>query len=182
MTPKQTGGAPPVIDPDNAVPPSLDRSRIQSEHCAATHRLLARLKALKRSQETQTPRAYARRYVREQESLILGLLNAGVGTEEILADITLGFPSIPMADFRHAVAQLRDWHCKQIGVTSIGTASSLYNLGGSDPWSLSAESSRGEVTATQPESRRNIPAEVPPPRTLCHWSGGSCLLLAPART
>ncbi len=73
MAPKHLRGAPHVIDPGAAVPPALDLSRRQSEHRAANHRLLARLKALERSQKTQTPRAYARRYGREQESLILGL-------------------------------------------------------------------------------------------------------------
>jgi hypothetical protein len=66
-------------------------------------------------QGARTPRAYAYRYVREQESLILGLLNAGVGTDEILAHLALTFPSIPTADFRHAIAHLRDRRRKQIG-------------------------------------------------------------------
>ena len=110
MTPKQSRDVPRLINPDAAVPPALDPPRRQSEHRAATGRLLARLKALERSQETQTPRAYARRYVREQESLVLGLLNAGVRTEEILTDLALAFLSIPTADFRHVLAQLRDRH------------------------------------------------------------------------
>ncbi len=108
MNPKQSRGAPRLINPDAAVPPALDPPRRQSEHRAATGRLLARLRVLERSQETQTPRAYACRYVRERESLILGLLNAGVRTEEILTDLALAFLSIPTADFRHALAQLRD--------------------------------------------------------------------------
>ena len=105
MAPKHLRGAPHIIDPGAAVPPAPDLSRRQSEHRAANHRLLARLKALERSEKTQTPRAYVRRYGREQESLILGLLNAGVGTEEILADLALTFPSIPTVDFRHALSR-----------------------------------------------------------------------------
>ncbi len=44
---------------------------MQTERRAATDRLLARLKALDTTEGAQTPRAYAQRYVREQESLIL---------------------------------------------------------------------------------------------------------------
>ncbi len=125
MTPKQSRGAPRLINPDAAVPPALGPSRRQSEHRAATGRLLARLKALERPQETQTPRAYARRYVREQESLILGLLNVGVGIEEILADLARTFPSIPTADIRHALAQLRDRRRKHLAArTSAGEGAS----------------------------------------------------------
>ena len=104
-----------VVDSEGAL--SMDQSKMQSERRAATDRLLARLKALDRK-AVQTPRAYAQRYVREQESLILGLLNAGVGTGEILTELALAFPSIPGADFRHAIAQLRDRRRKQIGATA----------------------------------------------------------------
>jgi hypothetical protein len=88
---------------DGAASPFLDQSRLQSERRAATDRLLARLKALDRTHAAQTPRAYAQRYVRQQEALILGLLNAGVGTEEILTDLALAFSSIPTAEFLHAI-------------------------------------------------------------------------------
>ncbi len=125
MTPKQPRAAPRLVNPDAAVPPALDPSRRQSAHRAATSRLRARLKALERSQETQTPRAYARRYVREQESLIFGLLNAGVGTEEILADLVLTFPSIPAADFRHALAQLRDRRRKRLAARAENSFTSI---------------------------------------------------------
>jgi hypothetical protein len=90
---------------------------LQTERRAATDRLLARLKALDGRHIAQTPRAYAQRYVRQQEALILGLLNAGVGTEEILTDLALAFSSIPTAEFRHAIAQLRDRQRKQIGAS-----------------------------------------------------------------
>ena len=107
-----------AVDSDGAVSPPLDQSRMQTERRAATHRLLARLKSLGAAQAAETPRAHAHRYVREQESLILGLLNAGVGTEEILTDLALTFPSIPTADFRHAIAQLRDRRRKYIGASA----------------------------------------------------------------
>ena len=70
---------------------SLDRSKIQVERRVATERLLARLKAIDATQEAQTPRAYASRYIREQEPVILRLLDAGVGTDEILADLAMSF-------------------------------------------------------------------------------------------
>jgi hypothetical protein len=110
-----------VVDLDGATPPPLDQSRMQTERRAATDRLLARLKALEGAQGAQTPRTYARRYVREQESLILGLLNAGVATDEILADLALTLPSIPTADFRQAIAQLRDRRRKQVGPSATAT-------------------------------------------------------------
>ena len=110
------------VDPDGAVSPPLDQSRMQTERRAATHRLLARLKSLGATQADETPRAHAHRYVREQESLILGLLNSGVGTEEILTDLALTFPSIPTADFRHAIAQLRDRRRKYIGASATTAA------------------------------------------------------------
>jgi hypothetical protein len=103
---------------DGAASPLLDQSRLQSERRAATDRLLTRLKALDGTRAAQTPRAYAQRYVRQQEALILGLLHAGVGTEEILTDLTLAFSSIPTAEFRHAIAQLRDRQRKQIGASA----------------------------------------------------------------
>ena len=110
-------GGSPVVDSDGASQPLLDPSRLQTERRAATDRLLARLKALDGRHIAQTPRAYAQRYVRQQEALILGLLNAGVGTEEILTDLALAFSSIPTAEFRHAIAQLRDRQRKQIGAS-----------------------------------------------------------------
>jgi hypothetical protein len=103
---------------EGAASPLLDQSRLQSERRAATDRLLARLKALDRTHAAQTPRAHAQRYVRQQEALILGLLNAGVGTEEILTDLALAFSSIPTAEFRHAIAQLRDRQRKQISASA----------------------------------------------------------------
>ena len=111
-----------VVDTDTALLPPLDLSRMQIERRAATHRLLARLKVVGGAQGAQTPRACAHRYVREQESLILGLLNAGVGIDEILADLALTFPSIPTADFRHAIAQLRDRRRKSIGASATAAA------------------------------------------------------------
>jgi hypothetical protein len=110
-------GGSPVGDSDGDLSPLLDPSRLQTERRAATNRLLARLKALDGTHTAQTPRAYAQRYVRQQEALILGLLNAGVGTEEILTDLALAFSSIPTAEFRHAIAQLRDRQRKQIGAS-----------------------------------------------------------------
>jgi len=91
----------------------LDPSKMQTERRSATHRLLSRLKALDGDAVAETPRAYAQRYIREQESVILGLLNAGVAAEEILADLALSFASIPATDLRHALTQLRDRRRKQ---------------------------------------------------------------------
>ncbi|MGB6450330.1 MAG: hypothetical protein WBE92_06230 [Steroidobacteraceae bacterium] len=106
-----------AADSDGALSPSLDQSRMQAQRRAATDRLLARLKALDGTHAAQTPRAYAQRYVRQQEALILGLLNAWVGTEEILTDLAPALSSIPTAEFRHAIAQLRDRQRKQIGAS-----------------------------------------------------------------
>jgi hypothetical protein len=75
---EQPSGEKAAIDPDGALPPLLDQSRTQTERRAATHRLLARLKSLGAAQGAETPRADAHRYVREQESLILGLLTGAV--------------------------------------------------------------------------------------------------------
>ena len=83
---------------------SLDHSKIQAERRVATERLLARLKAIDATQDAQTPRAYASRYIREQEPVILRLLDVGVGTDEILSDLAMSFPSIPKTDLRHAIA------------------------------------------------------------------------------
>ena len=96
----------------------LDHSTIQAERRVATERLLARLKAIDATQDAQTPRAYASRYIREQEPVILRLLNAGIGVDEILADLAMSFPSIPKADLRHAIAQLRDRRRKQTGTST----------------------------------------------------------------
>ena len=96
----------------------LDHSKIQAERRVATERLLARLKAIDATQDAQTPRAYASRYIREQEPVILRLLGAGVGTDEILSDLAMSFPSIPKADLSHAIAQLRDRRRKQTGTST----------------------------------------------------------------
>ena len=103
-----------------AKPPALplDHSKIQAERRVATERLLARLKAIDATQDAQTPRAYASRYIREQEPVILRLLDAGVGTDEILTDLAMSFPSIPKTDLRHAIAQLRDRRRKQTGTST----------------------------------------------------------------
>jgi len=53
-------------------------------------------------------RAYASGYVRKREPLNLQLLEAGVGIEEILANLDLSFPSISRAALRHAIGQLQD--------------------------------------------------------------------------
>lgn len=45
----------------------------------------------------------ARAYVRKQEPLNLRLLEAGVGIEEILANLAVSFPSISRAALRHAI-------------------------------------------------------------------------------
>ena len=114
----------------------LDHSKIQAERRVATERLLARLKAIDATQDAQTPRAYASRYIREQEPVILRLLDAGVGTDEILSDLAMSFPSIPKTDLRHAIAQLRDRRRKQTGqsTTTSGRAHGLTPpLASSDP-------------------------------------------------
>ena len=105
-------------DPAKAPTLPLDHSKIQAERRVATERLLARLKAIDATQDAQTPRAYASRYIREQEPAILRLLDAGVGTDELLSDLAMSFPSIPKIDLRHAVAQLRDRRRKQTGTTT----------------------------------------------------------------
>jgi len=96
----------------------FDRSRVWAEREVATLRLLARLKAIDSTKEAQSSRVYASRYIREQEPLILRLLDAGVGIEEIIADLAISFPSIPKADLRYAIAQLRDRRRKQIGASA----------------------------------------------------------------
>jgi len=55
----------------------LDHSKIQAERRVATERLLARLKAVDVTQEARAPRAYASRYIPEQEPVVLRLLDAG---------------------------------------------------------------------------------------------------------
>jgi hypothetical protein len=143
-----------TVDPDGAVPPTLDQSRMQTERRAATHRLLARLKSLGAAQGAETPRAHAHRYVREQESLILGLLNAGVGTEEILTDLALTFPSIPTADFRHAIAQLRDRRRKYMGTSTTvaaGPPASTPASGSPDEPAASAADRAPAATDQRPE-------------------------------
>ncbi len=114
-------------DPAKAPALPLDHSKIQAERRVATERLLARLKAIDATQDAQTPRAYASRYIREQEPVILRLLDVGVGTDEILADLAMSFPSIPRADLRHAIAQLRDRRRKQTdpSTTTSGQAHGL---------------------------------------------------------
>jgi hypothetical protein len=81
---------------DERAPPAstrtFDRSRVHAERQVATPRLLARLKAIDSTLDVQTARAYASRYIREQEPLILRLLDAGVGVEEVLADLAISFP------------------------------------------------------------------------------------------
>ena len=79
---------------------------MHAERQVATLRLLARLKAIDSTLDVQTARAYASRYIREQEPLILRLLDAGVGVEEVLADLAISFPSISKSDLRYAIAQL----------------------------------------------------------------------------
>ena len=108
-------------DPAKAPALPLDHSKIQAERRVATERLLARLKAIDATQDAQTPRAYASRYIREQEPVILRLLDAGVGADEILADLAMSSPSIPKIDLRHAIAQLRDRRRKQTGTSTITT-------------------------------------------------------------
>lgn len=122
MDKEHSHGGSAIGDSGGTSSPPLDPSRLQVERRAATDRLLARLKALDRPHATQTPRAYAQRYVRQQEALILGLLNAGVGTEEILTDLALAFASIPTAEFRHAIAQLRDRQRKQVSANPATSA------------------------------------------------------------
>lgn len=109
-------------DRADTAPPRFDPSTIHAERKIATDRLLARLKVIEVKQDAQTLRAYASRYVREQEPVILRLLHAGVGTEEILADLAISFQSIPKADLRYAIAQLRDRRRKQLGSTATGSA------------------------------------------------------------
>lgn len=150
MAREQPRGEKAAVDPDGVLPPLLDQSRMQTERRAATHRLLARLKSLGAPQGAETPRAHAHRYVREQESLILGLLNAGVGTDEILTDLALTFPSIPTADFRHAIAQLRDRRRKFIGASATTAAG--------PPASTQASGSSGEP-AVSPAATDQRPEE-----------------------
>ena len=52
-------------DPAKTPPLPFDRPALQTERRVATERLLARLKAIDATQEAQTPRAYAGRYIRE---------------------------------------------------------------------------------------------------------------------
>lgn len=148
-------GGNPVGDSDGASSPLLDLSRLQTERRAATDRLLARLKALDGTRAAQTPRAYAQRYVRQQEALILGLLNAGVGTEEILTDLALAFSSIRTAEFRHAIAQLRDRQRKQIGASPATTSA---RTGSAPPPRTSSEAPPGS-TASAPSAPDRRPDE-----------------------
>ena len=108
----------------------LDQSKIQTERRAATDRLLSRLQSIDRSHKAPSARAYAHLYVREQEALILQLLDAGVAAGEILADLVMTFPSIPREDLRHAIWQLRDRHRKQrpIGAASARRVPTVVNL------------------------------------------------------
>lgn len=156
MDRKQPNGERAAVDPDRAVSPPLDQSRMQTERRAATHRLLARFKALGAAQGAETPRAHAYRYVREQESLILGLLNAGVGTEEILTDLALTFPSIPTVDFRHAIAQLRDRRRKSIGASATAAAGPAASTPASgslgDPGASPADRAPGGIDQRPEES------------------------------
>ena len=86
----------------------FDRSRTQPARRAATRRLLAGLKAIDSTQETPSARGHASGYVREREPLILRLDEAGVGIEEILADLALSFQSISKAALCHTIGQPRD--------------------------------------------------------------------------
>jgi len=86
----------------------LDRWKLEAERKAATERLLARLKAVDATQEAETSRTYAASYIREKAPRILRLLDAGVATDEILADLSISFPSLPKADLRYAIALLRE--------------------------------------------------------------------------
>lgn len=96
----------------------FDQSRVQTERRAATERLLSRLRAIDRSHRAPSARSYAHHYVREQEPLILQLLDAGVGPGEILADLVMTFPSIPREDLRHAIWKLRDRRRKRSPVST----------------------------------------------------------------
>ena len=87
-----------------------DRTRSQPARRAATRRLLAGLKAIDSTQETQSADAHARGDVRKQEPLILRLDEAGVGIEEILADLALSLQSISKAALCHTIGQPRDRH------------------------------------------------------------------------
>jgi len=88
--------------------PPLDRWKLEAERKAATKRLLARLKALYAAHGAQTSRAYTASYIREQAPSILRLLDTGVTPDEIFADLSLILPSLPKADLRCAIEQLRD--------------------------------------------------------------------------
>lgn len=125
MNKANRGGTATIRKQSGVSAAALDPSKMQTERRAATHRLLSRLKALDGDAVAETPRAYAQRYIREQESVILGLLNAGVAVEEILADLALSFASIPATDLRHALTQLRDRRRKQhVATASPPTAQS----------------------------------------------------------
>lgn len=118
MGKEPTRSAETRTDGSSAGRPALDQSTMQTERRATTDRLLARLKALDGSSGTLTARAYAGRYVREQESLLLRLLGSGVGIDEILTDLAVSFPSIPASDWRRAIAQLRDRRRKYLAASA----------------------------------------------------------------
>jgi len=103
-----------------ASPRPCDRTRSQAERRAATKRLLAWLKAIDSTQEAQSADAHVSGYVRKQEPLILRLLDAGAGMEEILPDRAFSFSSISRAALRHTIGQPRDVH---IGTRRGGNAS-----------------------------------------------------------
>ena len=131
---------------DERAPPAstrtFDRSRVHAERQVATLRLLARLKAIDSTLDVQTARAYASRYIREQEPLIRRLLDAGVGVEEVLADLAISFPSIPKSDLRYAIAQLRDRRRKQTGTAAAARAKAL----ATEPQSVRGESAQARAS------------------------------------
>ena len=112
-----------------------------------------RLKAIDSAQEAQTSRAYASRYIREQEPLILRLLDAGVGIEEILADLAISFPSIPKSDLRYAIAQLRDRRRKQIGASATRSAGAHQLTQRRAPREAAESSPPTDPLATQSDQR-----------------------------
>ncbi|SCC93136.1 hypothetical protein THIX_30364 [Thiomonas sp. X19] len=97
-----------MADPEMADAPPFDAAAADAQRQTASERLLARLQARQAAQRAVSPREYAQRYVREQESLITELLGSGASFDEVLAELSLTFAAIPKADLRHALGQLRE--------------------------------------------------------------------------
>ena len=129
----------------------FDQSKVQTERQAATERLLSRLNALDRTQRAPSARAYAYSYIREQESLILQLLDAGVAPSEILADLVITFPSIPRRDLHYAIGKLRERRRRKSSIKS--TPAQARGVGEPSVFTKQAPLERQDVVAGRGDQR-----------------------------